>query len=232
MNATILILIFLLVAGAYVYNRRKRKPLTVDSSTFLEHRRFEGLFAEQLATDSKLLAEAEAKLRAQERRQFLLERAAAGDETVLDDAHENGDDKFYYEVLQTLVAQADGDDETLRSMAEYIVDSGQLRSSSDFAETMIEVWSKSLNQRSLTDMLYLAALADEPVTFQHAVEVALRQWREGKLSCISVKDIFATVESAYWLVASEVRYSGSGFFLKQAIANVRRELAAANTRSA
>jgi hypothetical protein len=190
------------------------------------------LFAEQNAIEAKLLMQAEAQLRAEEERERLLNRAAEGDETTLDAAHQLRDPDLYLEVLRTLIAQANGSTEVLRSIAEYIVDSRQLRCSSEFAQTMTEIWSKSLDQRSLVDMLYLSAVSDDSAAFQRAVEIALRNWRVGKLTKVSAQDFLAVIECAYWLIATEVRYSGSGFLIKRAIADVRRELAAANRQSA
>lgn len=193
---------------------------------------FDGLFAEQQAEESRQLAIAGAKLRDEEHRQRLLNLAAEGDETVLDEASKLGDTLFYAEVLRELTGQANGDAELLRGIAEYIVDSQELRSSSEFAGMMLGHWSASISQRSLADMLYLAALADDAEVFKRAINEALKLWRADLRTKISAKDFLATVECAYWLMSGEVRYSGSGFILKQAIADVRRQLAAANRWSA
>jgi hypothetical protein len=190
------------------------------------------LFAAQQAEELKLIAQAEAKLRAEEERDRLVARATEGDEATLDEAHERGDAENYGEVLRTLVARADGDPELLRSIAEYIVDSRKLRSTGEFAATMIEQWAKSLDQRSLVDMLQLAALSDDVGVFKRTVRIALERFNEGRIPRLTATDFLSTVESAYWLFTTEVRYSGSGFTLKQLIAEVRRELAAAPRRSA
>lgn len=193
---------------------------------------FDGLFADERAEESRQLAIAEAKLRDEENRQRLLNRAAEGDENALDEANKLGDASFYAEVLRALAVQANGDAELLRSIAEYIVDSQELRSSREFAETMFGHWSASVSQRSLADMLYLSALADDPEVFKRAINSALKLWRDDLRTKLAAKDFLATVESAYWLMSGEVRYSGSGFILKQAIADIRRELATANRWSA
>jgi hypothetical protein len=232
MNTLLFISILLLVIAVLVINRWNRRPSPNSPPILTEPRQFEGLFAEQHAIEANLYRQAEAKLRAEEERERLLERAAEGDETTLDAAHQRRDLDLYREVLRTLVTQANGQSEVLCSIAEYIVDSRQLRCSSEFAHTMTEIWSQSLDQRSLVDMLYLSALSDDAAAFQQALEVALKKWQGGKLPRVSAQDLLALVECAYWLVATEVRYSGSGFLIKRAIADVRRELAAANRQSA
>jgi hypothetical protein len=231
MNTILLILFLLLAAAAVALSLKTRKPVTSDSLS-LPPQNFDGLFAEQQAEELRLLAQAEAKLRAEEECGRLVARAAEGDETALDEAHERGDAENYGEVLQTLVARADGDPELLRSIAEYIVDSRKLRSTGEFAATMIEQWRGSLDQRSLVDLLQLAALSDDVTVFKRAVRIAQERFNEGRIPRITATDFLAAVESAYWLFATEVRYSGSGFTLKQLIAEVRRELAAAPRRSA
>jgi len=232
MNTILIISVFLLAVAAFALHQRNRRPQLKEFNTLPEPRNFDGLFAEQRAEEMKLLAQAEAERRIEEERRRLLERAAQGDETALYDSHNFGDDVVYREVLRSLVAQADGREEVLSSIAQYIVDSRVLRSSGELAATMIGHWGKSLDQRSFADMLYLAALSDDVAIFKRAVEVSAQRFVAGRLPQVSARDFLATVESAYWLVATEVRYSGSGFLLKRLIADVRRGLAAAPRRSA
>ncbi len=219
---------FLLVWALLVWRDVARNAMDEGTPSRLTAFQFDGLFAEQQAEESRLLAIAEARLRDEDHRQQLLNLAADGEESALDEAGNLADREFYAQVLQTLAAQANGNSEQLRSIAEYIVDSQKLRSSSKFAETMLDLWPVPISQRSLADMLYLAALADDPAMFQRTVSKAIQLWRSDLRSKVSAKDFLATVESAYWLISGEVRYSGQGFLLKQAIADVRRELATTN----
>src|SRR5215831_8522327 len=59
-----------------------------------------------------------------------------------------------------LVAQAEGDEKALRSIAEYIVDSRALRPGADFPAMMIERWGEAPDQISFVGALHLAALSD------------------------------------------------------------------------
>ena len=231
MDTILFISILLLAVAAFALHRWNRRTSPKEPDFFPEPRSFDGLFAEQHAEEMKLLAQAEAERRDQEKRRRLLGRAAEGDKAALDEAREYGDAAFYREILQTLVARAEGDEEALRSIAEYIVDSRTLRSSGEFAAMMIERLSEAPDQSSLVCALYLAALSDDAAVFKRAVEVASRLFSEGRLPRVSAEDFLATVESAYWLIDAEVRGSGSGFLLKRLIVDVRRELAAASRRS-
>jgi hypothetical protein len=230
MNTILFISILLLAVAAFALHRRKFRTAPKEPDSFPEQRSFDGLFAEQHAEEMKLLAQAEAERSAQEERRRLLGRAAEGDKTALDEARLRGGE-FYHEILRTIVAHAEGDEEKLRSIAEHIVDSRALRSGGEFAAMMIERLSAAPDQSSLACMLQLAALSDDAAVFKRAVEVALNLFGEGRLPGLSAEDFLATVESAYWLIEAEVRSSGSGFLLKRLIIDVRRGLAAASRRS-
>jgi hypothetical protein len=231
MNTLFFISILLLAIAAFALHRRKRRTPPKEPDFLSEPRIFDGLFAEQRAEELKLLEQGEAERSAQEERLGLHMRAAEGDKTALDEAHEYGDAAFYREILQTLIAWAGSDEEALRSIAEYIVDSRALRSSREFAAMMIERWSEAPDRLSFVGALHLAALSDDSEVFKRAIETALKQFSEGRSPRVSAEDFLATVESAYWLIEAEVRSSGSGFLLKRLIADVRRELAAASRRS-
>lgn len=232
MDTLIFFVLPFIAVAIYALLQWSRQPSFEQTSSFPEQRTFDGLFAEQREEDARALAKAEAELRAEEERAALLARAWVGDETALDDAHATGNRELYDEVLEAIVAQAEGDAELHRAIAEYIVDSGGLRSTPAFAAMMIGQFQRRLDQRSLADMLYLAALSDDASVYERAVEAARERFRQGRLARLSPRDFIATVESAYWLISAETRYSGSGFTLKQLIAGVRRELAAATRLSA
>jgi hypothetical protein len=231
MNTLLFISILLLAAATFALQLWNRRSPPKEPDFFPEPTGFDGLFAEQHAEEMKLLAQAEAERRAQEERLRLLERAAEGDKTALDEAHVCGGEALYREILQTLVERAEGDEEALRSMAEFIVESRALRSSGEFASMMIERWSEKSDRLSFAGALHLAALSDDAAVFKRAVEVALKFFREGRFPRLSAESFLATVESSYWLIDATVRTSGSGFFLKRLIVDVRRALAAASRRS-
>lgn len=223
---------FLLIYAVFVWWDVRSQKKEQETLHQLPPVQFDGLFAEQYAQEARALDAAETRLRDEETRERLLDRAADGDRCVLDDAQTMSDRPFYKEVLQTLFTAADGDPKIMNSIAEYIVDSRKLRASREFAETMIELWRQSLIQCSLADILHLAALADDAEVFNRMLNVAWECWQEGSFPHgsrnVKAIDFLVSVESAYWLIDTEVRESGAGFSLKQDIAEVRRKLAAAN----
>ncbi len=233
MMDTLIFLVFPLVAVAiYALRQWSRQPSHEQPPSLPKMKTFDGLFAERREEEARALAKADAELREEEARAQLLARAYIGDQTSLDDAHATANRELYNEVLDVLVAQAEGDPELQRGIVEYIVDSGGLRSTPEFAAMMIGQYRQRLDQRSLADMLYLAALSDDAAVFERAVETARERFRLGRIPRLSPRDFVATVECGYWLISAETRYSGSGFILKQLIAGVRRELAAATRLTA
>ncbi|HKX28044.1 MAG TPA: hypothetical protein VJ302_10150 [Blastocatellia bacterium] len=228
MITIIFITILLVAATIMALSRGTRRPPTDQRPDRFEPRAFEGLFAEEREEAAREQAEAETRLQTGHAIQLLLGRAAEGEVTVLDDAHERRDVEFYRQILQTLITQSGGRPEALRAVAAYIVGSRRLRSTPEFARTMIEVYGQSLDRSSLVEMVHLSGLSDDPATFEQAVDLAFARWREGKLPEVSAADLRTVVESAYWLLTDEVRFSGSGFLVKRVIANLRRELAAAS----
>src|SRR5215471_20618226 len=178
MDTIFFISILLLAASVFALLRRTPRK---EPDFLPEPRRFDGLFAERHAEEMKLLAQAEAERSVREGRQRLIGRAAEGDKTALDDAHTLGAAEFYREILRTLVAHADGDEEALRSIAEYIVDSSALRSSGELAAMIIERLSAAPDRSSMIRALHLAALSDDAVIFKRVVETSLNLFGEGRL---------------------------------------------------
>lgn len=229
MESLILIVLPLVALVLFAMIQWSRRPSQQTTPQLSQPKTFDGLFAPEREREAAAHARAEAELLLEAERAALLARAALGDETSLDDAHNAGDRELYNETLETLLAAAGGDAETIRSIAEYIVDSGTLRSSAALARMMIEQRRSAGDQRSLVDLLYVAALSDDPSIYERAVQTALKRRREAR---VRPMDFIAIVQSSYWLISAETRYSGRGFTLKQMIAGVRRELAATARRSA
>jgi hypothetical protein len=231
MSLIIFISIISLAILVFVLVKMNRQRVPIDRSAKCSPPRFDGLFAEQREAEMRLHSRAEAELSAREDRDRLIQMASEGDLNTLNLAHAKGDADLYREVLHRLAANTGGGAERLRSLAEYVVDGKVLRSSARFSNMIIELWGNSLDRRSLHYMLCLSALSDDDSSFLKAIDTAIKQWRLGRLKSVSGKDLLSIIECAYWLISSEVRDSGSGFVVKQAISGVRRELAAANPRS-
>lgn len=232
MSTILFISLLLIAATAIVLRYSNRQGTKLEISRQLPASQFDGLFAERHAEEAKAMIEEDLRVHEDETRQQLLARASRGEIATLHEAHALHHAQVYKQVLQAVFTQADGNPKALQSIAEHIVTSQELRSSSEFTETMIDLWCKSSGSCSLAQMLYLAGLADDAVIFKRTINTALTMWRDGRIENVSADEFLATTESAYWLIASEIRASGTGFLLKQAIADIRRELAAGNRRSA
>ena len=92
------------------------------------------------------------------------------------------------------------------------------------AEQFIESWQESPDRASTAKMLHLASLSDDAGIYQHAVETALRVWRNGSIPNLSAVELQTLFNSEFWLLSSSTRNSGAGFVLKRTLSQAKREL--------
>jgi hypothetical protein len=232
MSLLILILLPIIVLAIFIVRSVSRPQSETQSHSLQEPRHFDGLFAKEREQEAAELQKAEAEIRREAQRMELLARAWVNDETCLDDAHAFGERDLYNEVLDAHVIATGGNAEVLKSIMEYIVDSGALRATPDFATRMLDQFPGRCEQRTLADLIYLAALSDDPEVFERAIDQARTGYRSGRILRTNSRDFLAIIEHSYWLLSPEVRYSGTGFLLKRLVADVRRELAVGTRLSA
>ena len=92
----------------------------------------------------------------------------------------------------------------------------------------IKQFQESPNRTTTTNLLHIAALADDAKNYGRAVELVLMSWRDGTLSDLSSSELQALFNSEYWVLSSRTRTSGAGFVLKQTLSSANRELEATN----
>jgi hypothetical protein len=219
---TSILLLGLLAISVYFWQKPSKRPFTSELPPPINPR---GLFdpgasdtAIQLGTtlptdvDSKIAREA------------LLERAAQGDKSVLQEAHELSDRTVYTDVLNALVNKAESSSQLLSLVSK--VRQHELPVNESLAASVIEFWQKSPDRSSTAKMLHIAALSDNAEVFKTAVELALRFWREGKLADVSAVELQALFQGEFWVLSSGTRNSGAGFVLKRILASARNELGA------
>jgi hypothetical protein len=158
-------------------------------------------------------------------RQRLLELASGGDLNALAEARLTDDREIYADVLDALVEWASDRQESFAALVSHISKSNDLRASKRLAQCLIETWKTLPDRRSTTEMIHIAALADDAETYEQALEAALEYWRSGKLAQLSAEELVALFISQYWVIAPEARRGGEGFALKRRLLGVRRELA-------
>jgi len=181
-----------------------------------------GLFSDLNGFESALLpSETNPDARKLER-VSLIERAGTGDKSALRDAQALGDQDFYNEVLDRLLANADRA-ATLLALVSFVT-RNELPVNSKLAEAVIESWKNSPDRSSSATALHLAALADDAALYQSTVEAALDSWRRGSLAGVSAAELRALFDGEFWVLSARSRSSGAGFVLKRILANARREL--------
>ena len=92
----------------------------------------------------------------------------------------------------------------------------------------IKAFQESPNRTTTTNLLHIAALADDAKNYGRAVELVLMSWRDRTLSDLSSRELQALFNSEYWVLSSRTRTSGAGFVLKETLSSANRELEATN----
>ena len=92
----------------------------------------------------------------------------------------------------------------------------------------IKAFQESPNRTTTTNLLHIAALADDAKNYGRAVELVLMSWRDGSLSDLSAHELQALFNSQYWVLSSRTRTSGAGFVLKETLSSANRELESTN----
>jgi hypothetical protein len=156
----------------------------------------------------------------------LVERARQGDLTTLTQARDQA--PLYREILNALIDSFERQS-NLAALVRHIAKSDDLRGNVRLAERVIAAWQAAPDRRSTVDMLHVAALADDANTYRRAVDLAVEAFRKGRLSNFSADELLALLESQLWVLAVDAQRGGDGFALKQRLADVRRELAAATS---
>ena len=92
----------------------------------------------------------------------------------------------------------------------------------------IRAWQASPNRKTATELLHVAAVADDAKNYGRAIELVLMSWRDRSLSDISASELKSLINSEYWVLSSHTRTTGAGFVLKQTLSNANQELESTN----
>ena len=162
-------------------------------------------------------------------RRKLIERAKAGDLAALSEASSTRNAESYAETLNALIEWASASQENLAALVSHVSKSIELRANKQLAQLLIQMWKKAPDRRSTTQVIYIAALSDDPETYELAVESTLELWRLRELPWFTPGELAELLVSQYWVIAPEARRGGPGFALKHRLLNIRRELETARS---
>jgi hypothetical protein len=180
---------------------------------------FKGLFDNQSA---KEIDQQERDFLFQQKRNELHARAEQFDLQALDEAHQH--DQLYRDILDIFINHAATSQENLEALVSHISKSKALRTNRRLAEHMIEIFKNSPNKKAALQLLHLAALSDDAAVYEKSIELAVDFWKKGLLPQLAAKELLTLIESEYWLLSSAAKRSGTGFVLKERLAELRREL--------
>ncbi len=224
---TSFILLAIISLGVYLFSRRTSRFDNAHRAIPPSPAEYQGLFAPS-ADELKRLESASFAEQLAANRSSLLARASAGEKAVLSDARQSGDNILYDEVLNELVNQAANEKQVL-ALASYVTRAEDLRVNTSLAGAFLETWRKEPSRRSTSQMLHLAALTGDATFYREAIEAAVNEWQEHRISDLASEELAQLIESEFWVIPSHARSSGAGFLLKKKLANIRRELAAEKT---
>ncbi|MFN2595898.1 MAG: hypothetical protein ABR563_01775 [Pyrinomonadaceae bacterium] len=185
------------------------------------------LFDEAHAEEARGAAAQEAQKKTDEAaRGALLARAAQGDFGALNEAASLRDDAFYGAALAQALKWAGESPERWQSLVEHLSTGRDLRGSVEVSRRFVGEWERSPDWASTTRALHLAALSDDAAEFSLVAGTAARLLREGRLGAMTGDELFALVESQFWLMSPAARTSGAAFVFKQKLAALRAGLLA------
>ena len=224
---TVLVTSFLLLAAiSYAFYCRQRASSKEDADgSSLMPPRFHGLFGDMGTIDAPAASRAGVKTGGltSEERARLRERAALNDKAALIEAQARSDAALYDELLNALVEQADSDKKLLALVSYVTRHEGSCHKR--LAERLSNPGRHNSRQKLDGHDATRRALSDDAALY-HTVETALHLARK-TIPNLSAEELRTLAESEYWLLSAGVRSSGAGFVLKQKLAGLRRELAAA-----
>jgi len=225
---TFLITSFFILAIAAIAIYFWQKPDTPKTVDVLSPPPGRALFIDGTSEGRALaLADAQKQATAATTQQYaeLLERARNGDKAALPEALNLGNTQLYEEALNLLVAAADSDAKLL-SLVSFVT-RNEFRVNQNLAASQIASYRRAPDRNSTAKTLHIAALSDDAVIYQSAVEAVLEFWRAGRLTNVSAAELRYILDGEFWVLSSATRSSGAGFLLKRTLADARRELEAA-----
>lgn len=222
MIALFIIAFVLLAATAYTFYRRQHASSDYRAELQSQFTSPRSLFDHQ-AEHTRLLA-AQANQEAGARKASLLERAREGDLTALAEAQRANDPTLYGHVWHNLLNWSATSEANLRSLASFIANDSGLRGHPDLAAAYTKLWQQQPDRRTTAQLLHLAALADDANAFERAIVATSDALRSERLSEIRPHELWALIESEYWVLISDARRTGAGFVLKQRMTSLREEL--------
>ena len=161
-----------------------------------------------------------------DQRQVLLERAAHGDLATLVEARATRETGIYNAVLDTLIGRTSCQQD-FDNLVTHLLENGDLPANAKLAERVIAQYKASPGRSTTADTVHLAALSNEAVIFEKAVDTIMQLWSEGRIPEVTAEELRELFESEYWVLGADARRAGPGFTLRQRLAEVRRQLATA-----
>ena len=233
MSTVIFSLSFLiLLALIYAASRQRREQHSflseVESQNQLKSLRVAALFAPTTRDLAKIEQEKHHRQYA-EQREKLLTWATLVDFSALENRPVLGNEKLWAkswtkswnEAVEILTERARSDD-NVRRLASFCLDN-QFNVNSTIINAFQKIWAASPDLRTTGEMFRLAAAADNADALLDVLNEAEQFYQTGKLADVSSLELSELAGNHYWLLSQSARVSGTGFILKERLADLRRK---------
>jgi hypothetical protein len=177
--------------------------------------------------DPKVLAEIEREKHRKnldEQREKLLAWASVGHFSALPEVLVTDDEKLFQEVFEILTERATTEEE-IRFLATFILENEKTSVNQSLINKFEKIWENAPNAEMTVQLFHLAGLNGDANFFLQVVNKSVQFLKTGKLSNFTLGVLAELAESHYWLLNDSARTSGTGFMLKQKLADLRREIA-------
>jgi hypothetical protein len=159
-----------------------------------------------------------------EQREKLLTWASLVDFSALENRPILGDKKLWAkswsEAVEILTERACTDND-VRRLASFCLDN-QFNVNNTIINAFQKIWAASPDLRMTGEMFRLAAYADDAEALLEVLNEAEQFYKTGKLIDVSSSELSELAENHYWLPSQSARVSGTGFNLKERLADLRR----------
>jgi|GEM_PF-1560103 len=233
MSTVIFSLSFLILLALIVYaaSRRRRWQHSflpeAESQNQLRSPRVAALFAPTARDLAKIEQEKHHRQHAEQRENLLtwatlVDFSALNNRPIIEDENLfiKSWTKNWNEAVEILTERACSDND-VRRLASFCLDN-QFNVNNTIINAFQKIWAASPDLRTTGEMFRLAAYADDAEALLEVLNEAEQFYKTGKLTDVSSSELSELAENHYWLLSQSARVSGTGFILKERLADLRR----------
>lgn len=110
-------------------------------------------------------------------------------------------------------------DEDICALISFVLANENLAVSSNLVNRFRQIWENAPALKQTAELFQLAARSNDADLFQEILIAAEQFVKNGKMADVSRNELRELADSHYWLLSSDARISGAGFWLKHKLRN-------------